>query len=251
MIDNLSLVGLGFLGLGALLLIGFTFLARNGFKPPMRSLSAYDMLARQVGQAVESGGRVHVSLGPGSIIGEETGTVLAGIGILESVSESSSVSDTSPVATTGDATTLPVMGDAIIRSYRNKDVLDRYETTSARLVSLDPISMAGGTTSVIIDDNVQANVLVGSFGEEMALIAETGQRRRIPQVAGSDKLSGQAVAYAMTDHSLIGEELYVARAYLSQEPVGIASLAVQDILRWMIIISIVVGSILGAFGVIR
>jgi hypothetical protein len=237
--------------MGLLLVIGFTFFARRGFKPPLRQISGYDALATQVGQAVESGGRVHISLGSGSINGDDTGTTLAGLAMLDYVADASSISDLSPVATTGDATALPVMSDTIRRAYARKDVPEKFETFSARLVSLDPYSMAGGTTSMIVDDEVRANVLVGVFGAEIALPAEAGQRRRIPQVAGSDRLQGQAAAYAMADHPLIGEELFVSRAYLTREPSAMAALATQDVLRWIAIVAILVGSVLATFGLIH
>jgi hypothetical protein len=198
-----NLMGLLLVILGIVLLIGFTFVARQGFRPPMRQITGYDALARQVGQAVESGGRVHISLGSGGINSEDTGATLAGLAMLDYVADASSISDLSPVATTGDATALPVISDTIRRAYARKDVAHKFQTISARLVAFDPTSMAGGTTSLIVDDDVRANVLVGSFGSEMALPAEAGQRRRIPQVAGSDRLEGQAVAYAMADHPLL------------------------------------------------
>lgn len=243
--------GLVFVLLGGLLLVGFTILVRYGFKLTLRPLRSYEALAKQVGQAVESGGRVHVSLGSGSIMGEDTSTTLSALAMLEFVSEASSISDLSPVATTSDATALPVISDTIRRAYRRKDAADKFETVSARLVALDPLTMAGGATSIIADDDVRANILAGSLGPEIALMAEAGQRRHVSQVAGSDQLQAQAAAFTMTDHVLLGEELYVARAYLMQEPAAIASLAVQDILRWIVIAALVVGSILSILGLMR
>jgi len=246
-----GIIGLLLVILGVVLMIGFAFVARRGFRPPMRPISGYEALATQVGQAVESGGRVHISLGQGSINSADTSATLAGLAMLDYVADASSISDLSPIATTGDATTLPAMSDTIRRAYARKEVPEKFESISARLVSLDPYSMAGGTTSLIVDDDVRANVLVGSFGAEMTLPAEAGQRRRIPQVAGSSQLDGQAVAYAMADHSLIGEEMFVSRAYLGRDPWAIAALATQDVLRWIAIAAILVGSVLAAVGLIH
>jgi len=246
-----NLVGLAGIVVAALFLGAFTFFVRNGFKPPLRQISGYEALARLVGQAVESGGRVHVSVGAGGLIGEETGTTLAGLALLEYVSKASSISDLSPLGTTGHATTLPVLTDTIRRAYAQNGLADKFETTAARIVAFDPMAQAGGTTAIIVDDDVRANLLVGSLGPEMALMAEAGQRQNIPQVAGSDRIQGQAVAYVMADHPLIGEEIYASRGYLSPEPTAVASLATHDFLRWGIIAAIIGGSILGIFGLIR
>jgi hypothetical protein len=247
----LNLFGLALVLLGILLLLGFTVLIRYGFRPALRSLKSYDALTKQVSLAVESGGRVHVSLGSGSIIGEDTSTTLSALAVLEFVSEASSISDYSPVATTSDATALPVIADTIRRAYRRKDAMDRYETMSARLVALDPLTMAGGATSIIADDNVRANVLAGSLGPEITLMAEAGQRRHLTQVAGSDRIQAQAAAYVMADHALLGEELYGARAYLTQEPSAVAGLAVQDVLRWIVIAALLFGGIPSILGLMR
>jgi len=226
------------------LLLGFYVLTRQGLKPDLRPLSGYDAMLNQVGQAIESGGRVHISLGPNSVIGEDTGAALAGLAILDVITDTSAISDRSPIATTSDSTTLPVMRDIIRRSYRERGTLDRYESTSARLISLDAISLAAGTTSIVADDNVQANVLAGSLGSESALMAEAGQRKGVSQVFASDRLQAQAVGLAMADHVLIGEEMFVGRAYLDQEPAATASVLSQDVLRWVIIGAIVVSFVL-------
>jgi hypothetical protein len=55
----------------------------------------------------------------------------------------------------------------------------------------------------------------------------------------------------MADHPLIGEELYVASAYLTGKPAPLASLASQDILRWLLIVAIIVGAVMETLGLLR
>jgi hypothetical protein len=49
---------------------------------------------------------------------------------------------------------------------------------------------------------------------------------------------------------LIGEELFAAGAYIEAGPLHAASLRVQDILRWLIIIIILVGGLLKMAGLL-
>lgn len=237
-----NLFGLIFVIVAALLLIAFYFLVRQGLKPDLRPLSGYQAMSSQVGQAVESGGRVHVSVGANGIIGEETGTTLAGLAVVDMLSDASAISDRAPVATTANATTLPVMADTMRRSYRDRGVLEKYETTAPRMVALDPIALAGGVTSIIGDEQVAANILAGSFGPEAALITEAGNRKHISQVVGSDRVEAQAAGYVTADHVLIGEELFVARAYLQNHAPTVASALVQDVLRWIVIVGITIAA---------
>jgi hypothetical protein len=243
-------LGIIFLILAWLLLAGFLVLTRQGLKPDLRPLPGYEAVIRQVGQAIESGGRVHVSLGQNGIVGSDTGVTLAGLSILDKVAQESAISDRSPVATSADVTTLPVMTDTIRRPYRERGALERYENTSARLVALDSLGLAAGTTSIVVDDEVRANIIAGTLGSEAALIAEAGLRRGIPQVVASDRLETQVVGYVMADHVLIGEEMFAARAYLDQEPASVAGALAQDVLRWAIIAAIGIGSVLASVGLL-
>jgi len=243
-----NFLGLGLVLFGLLMYLAFTFLVRAGFRPTLRPLAGYERLSDQVGQAIESGGRLHVSLGPNSIIDARTVTTIAGLSILDEAAIQSTIGDHPPVVTTSDSTTLPVAADAVRRAYRRTNQLDNYSSQSARLVALDAVSLAGGATSIIHDDYVKANILVGSFGPEVALMAEAGNRVDIPQTIGSDRLEGLAAAFVMADEPLIGEEMYVSRAYLTDEPDATGALAAQDVLRWFIIGLIIFGTVLQTLG---
>jgi len=63
-------------------------------------------------------------------------------------------------------------------------------------------------------------------------------------IAASDNLSAQSIFYATSQDPLIGEELFAAGAYVGAGASHEASLNVQDILRWLIILAILIGSVL-------
>lgn len=247
-----ELLGLVLVFLAALLSLVFGLLARRGiFRPALRPISAYQALAGQVGEAIESGGRVHVSVGPSGVVDERTITTLMGLTFLNAVAERSAISDRSPLGTTANAVTFYLVSDTIRRAYQRGDGIGRFERTAPRLVALDPLALAGGATDIVADESVSANVLVGSFGVESALITEAGMRHGLSQTLGSDQLAGQAVAYATADHPLLGEELFMAHAYLQGGASGLGSLAAQDVLRWVVVAVIIVGVVLQTLGAIR
>lgn len=246
----INVLSLLLLVVGLLFYIGFTFLVRQGLKPDLRPMPGYDNLYSQIGQAVESGGRVHIALGSSGVIDKDTGVTLAGMQMLEIISEASSISDRSPVASTGDATAAFVSSDTIRRAYQKRNTFDKYETMSTRLIAFDPYPYAGGATSIVYDDEVRSNVLIGSFGPEIMLITDAGNRKNLTQIIGSDRLEAQAVGYVMTDYNLIGEEMFTAKAYLQRSAPAIGSLLTQDVLRWIIIGVILAGTALKTFGLI-
>jgi hypothetical protein len=118
------------------------------------------------------------------------------------------------------------------------------------LTGLTPFSYAAGTIPVARDENVSANVFLGDYGAEAALMADAAERENSTLIAASDSLSAQSIFYATTQDPLIGEELFAAGAYVGAGAVHEASLTVQDILRWLIILAILIGSGLKFMGVI-
>ncbi len=80
------------------------------------------------------------------------------------------------------------------------------------------------------------------------MLAEAADRENASLIAASDNLSAQSVFYASSQTPLIGEELFAAGAYVGAGAAHDASLNVQDILRWLIILAILIGSLLKFVG---
>jgi hypothetical protein len=81
-------------------------------------------------------------------------------------------------------------------------------------------------------------------------MVESAERENTSVIAASDNLSAQSVFYATSQDPLIGEELFAAGAYVGAGAAHEASLIVQDILRWLVIVAILIGSLLKLVGAI-
>jgi hypothetical protein len=242
-------IAIGILLLALVLLVGITLL-RNKIPIAFRPIKAYDRLTRSVGLAVESGTRLHISLGRGSLFTSRGASALAGLAMLYRLTARTSLSDRPPIVTTGDASLAILAQDTLQSGYRAAGAEEQYRPSTGRLTGLTPFSFAAGTIPVMEDEEVSTNVFLGDFGTEAALIADAAERENSTLIAASDSLSAQSVFYAASQDPLIGEELFAAGAYVGAGPVHEASLTVQDILRWLIILAIIVGSGLKFLGVI-
>lgn len=232
---------LGLLILTAILLLGFTFLRRKS--PALfRVIDAYERLNRSVGLAVENGTRLHISLGRGNLFTARGGSALAGLAMLRRLAERTSVSDRPPITTSGDASLAILSQDTLQSGYRAAGAEEQYRFTTGRLTGLTPFAYAAGAMPTIHDENVSVNVILGDLGAESGLLAEASDRENASLIAASDNLSAQAVFYASAQEPLIGEELFAAGAYVGAGASHEASLNVQDILRWLIILALVVGA---------
>jgi hypothetical protein len=100
------------------------------------------------------------------------------------------------------------------------------------------------------DENTSLAVLVGNFGVEAGLLTEAAERSRVLLIGATSDPAGQSVLYATAPEALIGEELFAAPVYLAEAPAMTANLILQDILRWLIILGLLLGLALKLLGVI-
>lgn len=216
----------------------------------LRDLSAFQRLRRELGLAVESGRRLHISLGRGDLFGMQAGSAFVGLSLLERCARAASSSDRPPIATSGDPLVAVLSQDTLRGVYRNLGAEARYDPTNGRVGGLTPFAYAAGAMIPIQNEQVSANLLCGHFGPEAALIVEAGERQGSLSVAGSDSLTGQAVLFAVAQEPLIGEDLYAGGVYLGAGPVHAASLRMQDVMRWALIAAMLLGALLKLGGVL-
>jgi len=247
---NNDILGLVFILLCLGLTLFFTYLSRRGSAIHIRDIPAFRHFHREVDLAVEAGKRLHVSLGRGSINDLQGGAALIGLTILDRCAREASNSDRPPVTTSGNGVITILSQDTLQSTYRSLAAEERYDPTNARLTGLAPMAYAAGAMPAIHDEHINANFLAGHIGTEVALLSEASERSRSLSVAGTDDLTGQAVLYATCDEPLLGEELYAAGAYLGANPAHIASLRMQDILRWALVAVIVLGAVLKLLGIV-
>ena len=236
-------LALGLLVLTAILLVGLTLWRRRS-PGALRLIEAYERLNHSIGLAVESGTRLHISLGRGNLLTTRAGSALAGLAMLRRLAERTAVSDRPPVVTSGDASLAILSQDTLQAGYRAAGAEDQYRFTTGRLTGLTPFAYGAGTVSTIHDESVSANIFIGDFGTESALMTEASDRENTSLIAASDDLAAQAVFYAASQEPLIGEELFAAGAYVGAGASHEASLNVQDILLVLIILAILLGAVL-------
>lgn len=238
-----DLLGFFFVILFFGLMIVFAVAGRGRIRQEMREIQAYKRLRRAVGLSVEKGTRLHISIGRGGLLGLPGASALIGLTTLERGAQVASMSDRPPIATTGDGLLTILSQDTLRGTYRDLGIEHEFDPTNGRLSGLSPFGYAAGALSTIHDEHVTASILAGHFGAEVALLTEAGERNDSLTVGGSDSIPAQAVLYAAAQEPLIGEELFAAGAYLGAGRMHTASLRVQDIMRWVLIVVIILGGL--------
>ncbi len=244
----MEMISLAVIGASVFLLLVITLWKR---KSPvnLRDIPALTRLYRTLGLSIEDGTRLHISLGRGGLLAARGGSALAGLAMLRHIAEQTSVSDKPVIASAGNPTIGLLTQDTLQSGYHAAGVDELYVSTAGRVTGLSPFSYAAGAMN-ILQENVSANIVIGHLGAEAALLAEAADRANVTLIGASDDLVGQAALFASSQDSLIGEELFAAGAYLGAGVSHRASLTLQDLLRWVVILVLLGGATAKLLGAI-
>jgi len=232
------------------ILLGVIALWKRKAPARLRDIPALAQLYRMLGLSVEDGTRLHISLGSGNLLDVRGGSALAGLAMLRHIAERTSVSDSPPIASSGDSLLGLLSQDTLKAGYNAANAGELYSHTTGRVAGLSPFGYAAGAMHISQNENVSANIMIGHFGPEVALLADAAERENVVVIGASDNLAGQAVLFATTQDALIGEELFSTGAYLGAGASHLASLTLQDVFRWVIILILLGGAAAKIAGVI-
>lgn len=225
-----------FVVLGLLLFL-LTRSVRAGRTAVLRPLTSYQGLTGQIGRAIESGRQLHLTLGQGSLVGRANPASVSATAVLDNLAKDGCANGTPPLVTVGDGTLLPLAQGSLQYALAQAGRSGDFDLSLTQFVAhdTDPFAYSAGVAALLQQQRVASNIMVGRFGPELAIIAEAANRQNIEQVIGTDDPTALAVALTATDNVLIGEELYATSAYLEGNASQIASLQLQDILRWVVV----------------
>lgn len=208
------------------------FLARRSRRLSQGRAPGLERLSGWLGEAIEAGRPLHLSFGSAGIDRENAAVAAAEAELFYHIIKAARSGDVAPVISTSSSATLPLCQDTIRRAWDGDDRRARAQWFPGGARSL---AFAAGLTATMQVEDPSAHILAGSFGPELALILDSADRQGQGSFAVSDQLEGQAIAFAMADEVLIGEQLFSAAAYLSHESTARADASAQDVWRGLLI----------------
>ncbi len=220
--------------------------AQAGKKPFVRRIPGIDAIEEAIGRATEMGRSVLYVPGINDI--DEIQTV-AGLVILESVARITARYETPIKVPVTYPIPFTIAQEMVKSGYLNAGKPDQYDPDSVRFVSPEQFAYVAAVTGMMLRDKPAAHIFMGAFYAESLLLAETGFATGAIQVAGTANVAQLPFFVVACDYTLIGEELYAASAYLSGEPKLVGSLKGADLMKILIIVVILVGSLLEQSGV--
>ena len=214
------------------------YFQRRGKRRAQRQMAAVARIGEWTSQSIEANRPLHLALGGAEVGKESTAVALAEAEFFHHIIERASASDVAPIITTSAALSVPLGQDTLRRAWAGGGYLSRAQWYPGDL------AYAAAVTAALQPDDPAAHVLAGSFGPELALLIDSADRREQGSLAVSDRLEGQAVAYAMADEYLIGEELFAAAGYVTDDGRAQADGIVLDVWRALVIMGVTLALLL-------
>ncbi|MEO0232224.1 MAG: DUF6754 domain-containing protein, partial [candidate division WOR-3 bacterium] len=121
---------------------------------------------------------------------------------------------------------------------------DLYKEGNVFFLSYDQFGYAAGCDGIMVRERPGAIFLQGYFYAESLILAETGNSIGAIQISGTTAVTQLPFFIAATDYTLIGEEMYAASAYLTRDPLSLATIKGEDYVKALLIIIVIAGLIL-------
>ncbi len=210
-----------------------------------RGIPGLERIDEWIKKAGELKRSVFFSPGTGAVTSPDT---LAALALLGYVAERCSLQDVRLIVGTADLNVQQVAEDVVKTAYAKAGKADEFRADTVRYISARQFAYAAGVMGLLRREKPAVNFYVGEFSAEALEIAEAGRTEAIAQFGGSSVVEQLPFFMATCDQTLIGEELYSARGYLSNDPNTISSLVGPDAGKIIAILLILVGAILATFG---
>ena len=209
--------------------------ARSGDDIYLRTIPGLKALEEAVGRATEMGKSVLFVPGISDLDQVET---ITGLNILGHVAEHTAKYETSLNVPVSKSIVMEAGREVCKEAYLRAGRPDLYYDDMVHYVTEEQFAYTAGITGIMERDKPAACFYLGKFYAESLILAEAGNSIGAIQIAGTGSYSQIPFFVTACDYTLIGEEFFVASAYLSKKPELVGSIKGQDIVKLLVMIGI-------------
>lgn len=216
---------------------------KRGFVHPIRRIPGVDAVEGAIGRCAEQGRPVVFTTALTGV-----GPVLyACLGMLHFVAKRTARYKLPLIVPQNQPDVMAVVEDVTRLAYADAGRAGSFTPENIRYLSDEQFAFASGYQGLVGREKPGATFLFGMFAAEALVLAEAGLQVGARQVAASVSPEQVPFFICTCDYTLIGEELFGASAYVSREPVQVATLAAQDRLKLLFLALIIVGVVIATF----
>jgi len=142
-----------------------------------------------------------------------------------------------------DPVVMTICQEVVREAYSAAGRPDDFNERDVYFVTQDQFPYTASVNGTMLRERPATNFYMGKFYAESLVLSETGFVAGSIQIAGTDELVQIPFFVATCDYTLMGEELYAASAYLSQEPQQLGTIKAQDLGKAVAIALMIIGAL--------
>ena len=208
--------------------------------PFLRSIPGLKAIEEAVGRSTEMG--KPILFVPGIMDMNEVETV-AGVVVLGHVANMTAKYETELDVPVARAIVMQAARQVSKEAYLTQGRPELYNEDMVHYITDDQFAYAAAVNGIMQRDEPAACLYMGKFFAESLLFAETGNSIGAIQIAGTGSQTQIPFFVTACDYTLMGEEFFAASAYLSQEADLIAGITAQDLIKVILVIVILFGTV--------
>ncbi len=223
----------------SLSVIYFIETARRGKVLFIRKIAGLEAVDEAIGRATEMGRPILFIPGIQDMDNPQT---IAGLTILGRISRTIADYDTRITMPVSRSLVMTAARETIKTSYMAAGRPDAYNDDMVNYITDEQFGYVAAVDGIMVRQKPATCFYLGAFFAESLIMAETGNSIGAIQIAGTAMPAQLPFFVAACDFTLIGEELFAASAYLSNEPKQLGSLKGQDVGKAVAMAAILVGA---------
>lgn len=220
-----------------------------GKVPKLRELPPVTAIKEAVGRATEMGRPIHYSPGFAPLSDLNSAQTFAGLALLQYTARLAARFNASLIVTINQPDVFPVAEETVLQAYIQEGSREAMKPDTVRYLSDQQFSYSAAVFGLIMRERPAANLLIGKWDAASIMIAECGAAVEAIQISGTANSSQIPFLVAACDYTLIGEELFTAGAYVSEDPAQMGTIFGQDIGKAIVVALILFGVIFEAAGI--
>jgi hypothetical protein len=214
----------------------------------IRRIPGLDAIEEGIGRATEMDRPVFYLPGSG---GFEEPQLLASMAVLAEVARMTARYDTRLIVCVPYSGVYPVMQEIVRQAYVAEGKADSFRTDDVRWFSDHYFGYALGIVGLMFKEQVATNIMIGNFAFDALMYAEAANQAGAIQVGGTAAITQIPFFVAACDYALIGDEMYAAAAYLTKDPVRIATIVAEDWGKFFVAGLVALGALLQSLGAVE
>lgn len=231
--------------ISSIFILGFVLYAKKGKKLYIRPITGLQAIDDAIGRATEMGKPILYSAGLGKM---DRVATMASMNILSSVAEKTAEYNTPLIFPNYDPVVMTTAQEVVKEECSRAGHPEAYKPDNIFFVTQSQFGYAAAVDGIMTRQLPATNLFLGTFEAEALILAETGNSIGAFQIAGTDSTIQLSFFIVACDYTLIGEELFVASGYLTQDKQVLGSIKGQDWLKAVIVFLILIGGIAGILG---